>query len=151
MIHCWEKTQDVRSVMIYLPLRPHMECSIATLICELQSLRSPLRFLANKSTSVGGKIDFSIGFDTKMTTLRAYIASNIISFTEGSNILTVRRSHIIEDSIEQFTNFNNRKELKVLFEGENTSAASDAGGMSKEWFSVVSKELLNPENNIFRQ
>lgn len=77
--------------------------------------------------------------------------SNTIPFIEGANKLTVRRSNILEDSIETFNNFNNRKELKILFEGENKSAASDAGGLSKEWFTLVSQELINSKNKLFTQ
>lgn len=87
----------------------------------------------------------------KLSKLRDKILEHTVPFIEGANKLTVRRSNVLEDSIETFNSFNNHKELKILFEGENKSAASDAGGLSKEWFTVVSKELLNPENHLFVQ
>ena len=84
-----------------------------------------------------------------MDNLRQKINTHTIPFIEGANKLSVRRSNILEDSRERFHTFDNHKELKILFEGENKSAASDAGGLSKEWFTVVSQELLNPENKYF--
>ena len=42
------------------------------------------------------------------------------------------------------------QELKIIFEGEMTDAANDAGGMSKEWFSVMCEDLLNPDRGEFR-
>lgn len=91
------------------------------------------------------------GIDQKMSNLRTKISTNTVHFSEGSNLMTLRREHILEDSIDQFSNFNNCKELKTLFEGENTSAASDAGGMTKEWFTLVAENLLKPDHNIFTQ
>lgn len=36
-------------------------------------------------------------------------------------------------------------ELKVTFTGENKESSSDAGGMSKEWFTVICLDILKPE------
>jgi len=86
---------------------------------------------------------------TKMEALRQIISYNTVHFIEGANKLNVRRNQVLIDSIEPFIKFNNKKELKVLFEGENKSAQSDAGGFSKEWFTCVAQELLNPDNKLF--
>lgn len=88
--------------------------------------------------------------DKKIQSLRVSISGNTVHFIEGANLLTVRRDHVLEDSRETFVSFNNRKELKILFEGENKSAAIDAGGMLKEWYSLVAEELLNPDYKLFR-
>ena len=103
----------------------------------------------HSSSNTVERPNYDIKFPTKMANLRQKIMEHTVPFIEGANKLTVRRSHILEDSRELFHNFNNHKELKILFEGENKSAASDAGGLSKEWFTVVSQELLNPENKYF--
>lgn len=52
---------------------------------------------------------------------------------------------MIEDCMEEFRNINLRMELKVIFDGEFKDAALDAGGMSREWFSLVAEEILTPE------
>lgn len=95
--------------------------------------------------------NFSMGFETKLADLRNNISLNTVHFIEGANLLTVRRDQILEDSIEQFNNFNNRKELKILFKGENKSGLSDAGGLSKEWFTLIAQELLKPDSSLFTQ
>ena len=103
------------------------------------------------SSNTAASVNYDQDLSTKLLDLRSKISQNTVHFIEGANLLTVRREHMLEDSIEQFNGFNNRKELKILFEGENKSGLSDAGGLSKEWFTWVSQELLNPDNNIFRQ
>jgi hypothetical protein len=116
---------------------------------DMWQLRGQL-FMGAPATTIPVKIP-SVTTSSKLIDLRSKIKANKISFTEGANLLTVRRDNVIEDSRETFWSFNNRKELKILFEGENKSAASDAGGMSKEWFTCVTQELLKPENKLFRK
>jgi len=36
-------------------------------------------------------------------------------------------------------------ELKVTFSGEIQEGSSDAGGLSKEWFSIICLDILKPE------
>lgn len=89
--------------------------------------------------------------ENKMEALRSRIGGSAVHFSAGHNLLTLRRDHILQDSMDQFGNLDNRMELKTCFEGENTSAASDAGGMTKEWFTLVSQELLNTESGVLEQ
>ena len=119
-------------------------------VCQSKEFTIPQ--LIKSTSSPGGKNKkLNRTLDTKLQKLREKISANTVHFIEGANLLTVRRDHILEDSRETFSSFNNRKELKILFEGENKSAATDAGGLSKEWFTLVAHELLNPENKLFRQ
>jgi len=114
-------------------------------VCQISSLNS-IGFKAIPVPKPTNKM-----VNQKMRNLRSSISSNTVHFIEGANLLTVRRDHIIEDSRETFCSFNNKKELKILFEGENKSAATDAGGLSKEWFTIISQEILKPENKLFNQ
>lgn len=36
-------------------------------------------------------------------------------------------------------------ELKVTFQGEIKEVSADAGGMSKEWFTIICLDILKPE------
>ena len=117
-------------------------------MCQNKMPDVPLLFKYS-SSNTSEKPNYSLKFETKLANLRQKIIEHTVPFIEGANKLTVRRSHILEDSRDHFQTFDNHKELKILFEGENKSAASDAGGLSKEWFTVVSQELLNPENKFF--
>lgn len=63
-------------------------------------------------------------------------------------MITVRRNHILGDSLQKLMNQgkNLRKPLKITFEGE---AGVDAGGVKKEFFTLLVKELFNPDYAMF--
>jgi hypothetical protein len=65
-------------------------------------------------------------------------------------ILRIRRSHLVEDAISELSNkptWHYMKELKVVFDGEE---GKDAGGLSREFFYLVSDRLLSPRFGMFK-
>uniref|UniRef100_A0A3P9K827 HECT and RLD domain containing E3 ubiquitin protein ligase 4 n=1 Tax=Oryzias latipes TaxID=8090 RepID=A0A3P9K827_ORYLA len=65
-------------------------------------------------------------------------------------ILIVRRENIVGDTMEvlrKSKNVDYKKPLKVIFVGED---AVDAGGVRKEFFLLIMKELLDPKYGMFR-
>nr|XP_043901885.1 probable E3 ubiquitin-protein ligase HERC4 isoform X1 [Solea senegalensis] len=65
-------------------------------------------------------------------------------------ILIVRRENIVGDTMEvlrKSKNVDYKKPLKVIFVGEE---AVDAGGVRKEFFLLIMKELLDPRYGMFR-
>uniref|UniRef100_A0A1A8BBY8 HECT and RLD domain containing E3 ubiquitin protein ligase 4 n=1 Tax=Nothobranchius kadleci TaxID=1051664 RepID=A0A1A8BBY8_NOTKA len=65
-------------------------------------------------------------------------------------ILVVRRDNIVGDTMEvlrKSKNVDYKKPLKVIFVGED---AVDAGGVRKEFFLLIMKELLDPKYGMFR-
>ncbi|XP_051937211.1 probable E3 ubiquitin-protein ligase HERC4 isoform X2 [Hippocampus zosterae] len=65
-------------------------------------------------------------------------------------ILIVRRENIVGDTMEvlrKSKNVDYKKPLKVVFVGEE---AVDAGGVRKEFFLLIMKELLDPKYGMFR-
>lgn len=62
--------------------------------------------------------------------------------------ITVRRSNVLEDALNKLSNQgkNLKKPLKVHFAGE---AGVDAGGVRKEFFGLLIKELFNPMYAMF--
>ncbi|XP_054967592.2 E3 ISG15--protein ligase HERC5 isoform X7 [Pan paniscus] len=63
--------------------------------------------------------------------------------------LTVRRNHLIEDVLNQLSQFENedlRKELWVSFSGE---IGYDLGGVKKEFFYCLFAEMIQPEYGMF--
>ncbi|XP_028323711.1 probable E3 ubiquitin-protein ligase HERC4 [Gouania willdenowi] len=65
-------------------------------------------------------------------------------------ILIVRRENIVGDTMEvlrKSKNVDYKKPLKVVFLGEE---AVDAGGVRKEFFLLIMKELLDPKYGMFR-
>ncbi|KAH8927887.1 ubiquitin-protein ligase E3A [Atractiella rhizophila] len=64
-------------------------------------------------------------------------------------LLRVRRDHVMQDSINQIASASQldlRKQLKVQFSGEE---GIDAGGLKKEWFLIISRELFDPQFGMF--
>ncbi|NWU72239.1 HERC4 ligase, partial [Pterocles burchelli] len=65
-------------------------------------------------------------------------------------ILMVRRDNIVGDAVEvlrKTKNVDYKKPLKVIFLGEE---AVDAGGVRKEFFLLIMRELLDPKYGMFR-
>ncbi|XP_025061346.1 probable E3 ubiquitin-protein ligase HERC4 isoform X3 [Alligator sinensis] len=65
-------------------------------------------------------------------------------------ILMVRRDNIVGDAVEvlrKTKNLDYKKPLKVIFVGEE---AVDAGGVRKEFFLLIMRELLDPKYGMFR-
>jgi hypothetical protein len=74
--------------------------------------------------------------------VRCYIPSPPI-------IILVERSHFLRDSFEQFrtiTDLDLRKELKIHFVDE---VCQDAGGLIRDWFSVLTEELFAEKFGLF--
>ncbi|KAK9469372.1 hypothetical protein V1512DRAFT_256094 [Lipomyces arxii] len=63
-------------------------------------------------------------------------------------VLKVRRDCIIEDSLRQISNneMELKKGLKIEFVGED---GVDAGGLRKEWFLLLVREMFDPLNGMF--
>ncbi|KAL6759433.1 hypothetical protein V8C86DRAFT_3013524 [Haematococcus lacustris] len=69
----------------------------------------------------------------------------------GSLRLAVRREHVFEDSFHQLrsrTPQELRLKLNVSFQGEE---GIDAGGVSREWYAVMAREVFNPNLALFVQ
>uniref|UniRef100_A0A8C1Q3Y0 HECT and RLD domain containing E3 ubiquitin protein ligase 3 n=1 Tax=Cyprinus carpio TaxID=7962 RepID=A0A8C1Q3Y0_CYPCA len=66
-------------------------------------------------------------------------------------VLHVRRNHLVSDALRELTVYNDvdlKKPLKVIFDGEE---AVDAGGVTKEFFLLLLKELMDPIYGMFTQ
>lgn len=75
----------------------------------------------------------------------------LFNMLSGQNMhlaITVRRDNILEDALNKLNNQgkNLKKPLKVAFAGE---AGVDAGGLRKEFFQLLTKELFNPNYTMF--
>ena len=63
-------------------------------------------------------------------------------------IVKINRHNVIEDSLNSLVNQHQslRKPLKVIFEGE---AGVDEGGVQKEFFQILIRELFDPSYGMF--
>jgi E3 ubiquitin-protein ligase HUWE1 len=68
----------------------------------------------------------------------------------GGLRITVRRDTVFEDSFHAFESHRPeelRGKLTVRFNGEE---GIDAGGVTREWYQVISRELFNPDYALFK-
>ena len=80
----------------------------------------------------------------KLRRLRQSIQRN-----HGSLRISVRRRDVFLDSFEQLrykTTEEMRRRLVVSFVGEE---GLDAGGLTREWYSVLAREIFNPNYGLF--
>ena len=85
-------------------------------------------------------------FEEKQSIFRVNIQKLKIDWREGSDYITINRDKIIESSIEELSKANIYREIKVRFKGEEEG---DAGGMMREWLTLLFQELQKTENKLF--
>ncbi|KAI5611802.1 putative E3 ubiquitin-protein ligase HERC4, partial [Silurus asotus] len=79
-----------------------------------------------------------------------FLPGGMVESVNPCLILIVRRENVVEDTMEvlrKSKNVDYKKPLKVIFVGEE---AVDAGGVRKEFFLLIMKELLDPKYGMFR-
>ncbi len=107
---------------------------------QTQLIKEPKKILPR------GKSDGT--FEEKVQYLRYNLQGKKIDWTNGSDKISVNRENILEESISQFKNINPFKELKIDFKGEESL---DAGGLIREWLTVLFNILLDENTNLFEK
>lgn len=96
------------------------------------------------------KFDFKVykdhAFQDKLLVFQQQINKFKIDWQKGSDCLVLTRTNFLKESIEQWGKINPHKELKINFKGE---ISHDAGGLIREWFTIILKEYQNPHRNWF--
>ena len=85
-------------------------------------------------------------FEEKQSLLKINLQKLKIDWREGSDFINIDRDNIIESSLEQLSKVNIYREIKVKFKGEEEG---DAGGMMREWMTLLFKEFQKGENKLF--
>ena len=86
-------------------------------------------------------------FKMKLKRMKQTLMSNRSSF--GTQKLSVNRETLLEDSFQQLrfaSTSDMRKRLSVSFHGEE---GIDAGGVTREWYSLISKAMFNEGYMLF--
>ena len=102
--------------------------------------------LEKKKVLPRGKKDGT--FEEKVDYLRYDISKKKIDFINGAEKLSINREKVLENSIEQFNKINLFKELKIIFLGEESH---DAGGLIREWLTILFKKILDEETGLFER
>ena len=87
-------------------------------------------------------------FEEKVDYLRYDISKKKIDFTNGGETLYISRENVLENSIIQLEIINLFKEVKIIFTGEESS---DAGGLIREWLTILFKEIMDPKTGLFER
>ena len=87
-------------------------------------------------------------FEEKVDYLRYDISKKKIDFTDGSETLYISRENVLENSMVQLEIINLFKEVKIIFTGEESS---DAGGLIREWLTILFKELMDEKTGLFER
>ena len=85
-------------------------------------------------------------FEEKQSIFKVNLQKLKIDWREGSDIITINRDKIIESSMEELSKANIYREIKVRFKGEEEG---DAGGMMREWLTLLFQEFQKSENKLF--
>ena len=87
-------------------------------------------------------------FEEKVDYLRFDISKKKIDFINGAEKLNINREKVLENSLDQFSNINPYKELKIIFIGEESH---DAGGLIREWLTILFNKILEEETGLFEK
>ena len=85
-------------------------------------------------------------FEEKQSIFKINLQKLKIDWREGSDFITINRDKIIESSIDELSKANIYREIKVRFKGEEDG---DAGGMMREWLTLLFQEMQKSENKLF--
>mmetsp|Transcript_16898 Transcript_16898/g.25462 ORF Transcript_16898/g.25462 Transcript_16898/m.25462 type:complete len:690 (+) Transcript_16898:303-2372(+) len=88
-------------------------------------------------------------FQQKSEWLKNQFTAIRVPWEEGHIKLKIRRSSLLQDSmesVESIQSSNMHKILRVEFIGE---PGLDAGGVTREWYNLVADQLFNPDCGLF--
>jgi hypothetical protein len=79
-------------------------------------------------------------FEEKIKTFRNNLECMKIDWRDAHCNMELDRTNLLKESIQKYQKIDPYKELKINFKGE---VSHDAGGIIREWFTVIIKEIQN--------
>ncbi|XP_076294389.1 HECT, UBA and WWE domain containing E3 ubiquitin protein ligase 1 isoform X2 [Lasioglossum baleicum] len=114
-----------------------------------QILRQTTTHLADGPFSVLVDHTRVLDFDVKRRYFRAELERMDEGIRRDELAVHVRRSHVFEDSFRELHRRNAdewKNRFYIVFEGEE---GQDAGGLLREWYVIISREIFNPMYALF--
>lgn len=105
----------------------------------------------NKIEQLTDKEVYNKNYYVKRIWFAKYINKNIYDNRNDNSPLVVSRENILEESFNQFMtsqDLNLRANMHIYFVDE---IAYDVGGVYREWYSCLFKEIFSKENNFFME
>ena len=81
-------------------------------------------------------------FEEKIRSLRNHLEFMKVDWREAHCNMELGREEVLKESMMKFKKIDPYKELKINFQGE---VSYDAGGIIREWFTVIVKELQSSQ------
>jgi hypothetical protein len=91
------------------------------------------------------------GFEEKALWFQEKCKLLRVEWNEGHMRINVRRNFLVEDSVDAVMSLN-RKDLRKVWRFEFIGEMGiDAGGLAREWFELVTKEVFDPDMGLWMQ
>ena len=100
----------------------------------------------NKKKKQNAKMKEFDTFENKILKLKEAILKRKISWEKGFCQININRKNYLIESMEQIKKIDLFKELKINFIGE---VSYDAGGIEREWFTILFQNLEGEKLNLF--
>lgn len=113
---------------------------------EKINIRKKESLMDNRISNIGLKNLKEMPFEEKVRQFKKQINSLKIDWREAYCTITVDRENFLKQSIYQFTQIDPFKELHINFKGE---VSHDAGGIIREWYTIIFKELQRSDISIY--
>jgi hypothetical protein len=89
-------------------------------------------------------------FDDKAAWFQDTCAQLCVEWNEGHMRMNVRRQYLLGDSVDAVMSLS-RKDLRKLWRFEFIGEMGiDAGGLAREWFELVTKEIFDPDMGLWQ-
>ena len=89
-------------------------------------------------------------FEEKADWFQRTCAQLCVEWNEGHMRMNVRRQFLLGDSVDAVMSLS-RKDLRKLWRFEFIGEAGiDAGGLAREWFELVTKEIFDPDMGLWQ-
>lgn len=115
--------------------------------CRANALQNNIKNQLIAKVSLHQALDY--GIDEKRIWFRENLNKLRISFYEDPITLVLSRDNVLDETLNQFSTVDNldlHKDIKIFFIDED---ARDAGGVIREWLSIITEQLLKPEAKNF--
>ncbi|XP_017842940.1 probable E3 ubiquitin-protein ligase HERC4 isoform X1 [Drosophila busckii] len=119
---------------------------------EFNICNFPFLFNATAKTALL-QADQALQMHSAMSNAVSNAFYNLLNYGHVSQfiVLNVTRDNIVQDSLRELQRYNQsdlKKPLKIKFCGEE---AEDAGGVRKEFFMLLLKDLIDPKYGMFKE
>ena len=146
-----DKEKEFTSNILHKFINEIPNISKLSLQCASEDIKKsliPPKYLYNIQFEIPQKFELDrMEFEDKVIIFRDALKHLEVDWRAGSDYINVKRENILKESMEQFEQINPYRELKINFLGE---VNQDAGGLIREWFTVIFQELQKEEAKLFQ-